>query len=108
MRWARPNVNPLLALRGAACSDRWEVAYPRLRAEQRARAARLRQARCRCRPAAVSALPAPPAPVPPPIAAPPPPPPIATPPRPKLIVDGRPTPKHPWRQFGAFRSAAKS
>lgn len=110
MRWARPNVNPLLALRGAACSDRWEAAYPRLRAEQRVQSTQLRRQRCRRRPAAV---PAPPDPVPPPVAAPVPAatavpaslpsPTPASPPRPKLVVNGRPTADHPWRRSSPFR-----
>ena len=117
MRWARPNVNPLLALRAAACSDRWPTAYPRLRAEQRAAAARLRQQRCarRC-----AAGPPPPDPVPTPSAAPVPAataalpsptplPPDLAPPRPKLVVNGRPTANHPWRRSSPFRhSPAKS
>jgi hypothetical protein len=28
MHWARPHVNPMLALRNIACSDRWEEAWP--------------------------------------------------------------------------------
>jgi hypothetical protein len=30
MHWARPNVNPLLALRTAACSGRWGQVWPRI------------------------------------------------------------------------------
>ncbi|MGH9892888.1 MAG: ISKra4 family transposase, partial [bacterium] len=30
MHWARPNVNPLLALRTAACSGRWKQEWPRI------------------------------------------------------------------------------
>jgi len=42
MHWAPEHVNPLLALRGMACSDRWEEAWPQLvrqwRVEDRATA----------------------------------------------------------------------
>ena len=42
MHWAPAHVNPLLALRGMACSDRWEEAWPQLvrqwRTEDRATA----------------------------------------------------------------------
>jgi len=30
MHWARPHVNPMLALRNIACSDRWEEAWPQI------------------------------------------------------------------------------
>jgi hypothetical protein len=30
MRWARKNVDPMLALRNIACNDRWEEAWPQL------------------------------------------------------------------------------
>src|SRR5256885_9857768 len=30
MRWARPHVNPLVALRTVACSDRWDEAWPQI------------------------------------------------------------------------------
>jgi hypothetical protein len=30
MHWARPNVNPMLALRTAACSGRWKQVWPRI------------------------------------------------------------------------------
>jgi len=30
MHWARDNVNPMLALRNVACSDRWEEAWPQI------------------------------------------------------------------------------
>jgi hypothetical protein len=71
MHWARPNVNPLLVLRNAACNDRWEEAWGHTATQLR------RHPLLRCpRP------PEPPAPEPP---SPP------APPRP-------PTP-HPWRSY---------
>jgi hypothetical protein len=30
MHWARPHVNPMLALRNVACNDRWEEAWPQV------------------------------------------------------------------------------
>jgi hypothetical protein len=81
MHWARAHVNPLLALRGAACSDRWGEAWPHLARHLRtlrpARAAHRRAAR---RP---SPPPAPPAP-----------PPAPAPARPSGAA-------HPWRRLPA-------
>jgi hypothetical protein len=88
MHWARPHVNPMLALRGAACSDRWAEAWPllatRLRADRRAR--HRRAARRPCAPAPpAAALPVPP-PAPAAVAAPP--------------ARG-PATDHPWRRLPA-------
>jgi hypothetical protein len=85
MHWARAHVNPLLALRGAACSDRWGEAWPHLahhlRTRRPARAVH-RQAARRPRPPRVPA-PAPPAPLPAPAPA-----------RPAGAT-------HPWRRLPA-------
>jgi len=95
MHWAPDNVNPMVALRNIACNGRWAEAWPlicdRLRAEARARRAARRRARAeqRATPAAL--------PLTTPVAAPPATQPAA-PPRPKLVVDGRPTPDHPWKR----------
>jgi hypothetical protein len=35
MHWARPHVDPLLALRDIACNDRWEEAWPQITRELR-------------------------------------------------------------------------
>ena len=45
MHWARPHVNPMLALRNIACSDRWEEAWPQItqRLRQQARDARVQR-----------------------------------------------------------------
>jgi hypothetical protein len=94
MHWARPNVNPMLALRGAVCSDRWREAWALLRAEQQRQAAQRRAQRCAAKRGA------PPAPTP---AEPP------TPPREQQrrrvaglslgrTRHGRPTADHPWRK----------
>ncbi len=49
MHWDRRNVDPMVALRNIACSDRWEEAWPQiarvLRAEPKRRAAERREAR---------------------------------------------------------------
>ena len=79
MHWARPNVNPLLVLRNAACNDRWEEAWQHS-------AASLREhplPRCPRRPP-------PPPPAPPPTPPPTPPAPPAPP---------QPPARHPWRAF---------
>ena len=100
MRWARPNVCPMVALRAARASGRWDQTWPaicrRLRQQERAR----RQAR-RLRRRSARELPAPAVP-----ACPPAPPKArprlsraharmraATPPK---MVAGKPTADHPW------------
>jgi hypothetical protein len=114
MHWAPAHVNPLLALRGRACSDRWEEAWPQLsaqwRTEAREQAHHRRLARQAARQAAAqdTAPPTPPAlpvrPPPPtqqlphtPLTAPP------APLRPPPTTAARPTPPrpadtHPWRR----------
>jgi hypothetical protein len=42
MHWARPHVNPMVALRTIACSDRWEEAWPQITDELRRQAAQRR------------------------------------------------------------------
>jgi len=85
--WARAHVNPLLALRTMIANDLWAESWPLLWGKLRSR-------------------PAPPAPTPPPVAADPIPGPVV-PDRPsvswlKLVVDGQPTPDHPWRRPSPF------
>ena len=94
-RWAEPHVNPLLALRGALCSDRWGEAWAAIAAARQRRCHRASPAPA-ILPAASAASVAPPrrpAPLP------------ASPalPRggPKTIVNGRPTARHPWKRFPA-------
>jgi hypothetical protein len=89
MHWARANVNPMVALRAAWCSDRWAAAWDELTAQRRAARASARQAR---RPAPAPA-PATPAADPETVPAAP----STHPPRPRLIANGRPTQAHPWR-----------
>ncbi len=66
MHWARPNVNPMLALRSALGSDRWDEAWAVIRAEQQRQAAERRALRCTAKQTAAATPPpaAPPAPSP--------------------------------------------
>ena len=96
-RWATDHVTPMVALRSAVCSGRWDEAWGEVRHARRARAAaRARLRRLARRPTA---------PVP---AAPPPRPARSRPQTPAIgrlpplgqrqIVAGRPTPRHPWKR----------
>lgn len=78
MHWAPANVNPLLALRCAACNDRWAARWAALTRRWRTAVTIRRLVRFAAR------------------HAPPPPPP--PPPRPTRIVNGRPTADHPWKR----------
>lgn len=91
MHWAPANVNPLLALRCAACSDRWAERWAALTARWRTQTSIRRLLR------AASRQPVPPPPSPPP-PLPPPPPLLAPPSRPKQVVAGRPAATHPWKR----------
>jgi hypothetical protein len=103
MRWAIAHVNPMLALRTVACSDRWGEAWPQITAQVR-RQARLatttRRTDRRTRLAPLSAPVVPLPPVPDPL---PPHPAVlalrdehAT--RPPRVVGGHPTADHPWKR----------
>jgi hypothetical protein len=97
MHWARAHVNPLVALRTVACTNRWAEVWPRITAQLRLIAEQRRRARRRTR-----------HPLPPP-------PPVEVPstlatvqltspsvkpaPRGKSIVNGRPTAFHPWKRY---------
>jgi hypothetical protein len=94
MRWARANVNSLLALRGAACSDRWAAVWPTLWQERRRQTRQHRQAgRLRRHPPLPPAAPAPPEALPPLALQP-----SRFAPRPPRMVNGHPTLDHPWKQ----------
>jgi len=98
MHWGRDHVNPMLGLRTVAANDRWTTAWPqiatRLRDQARRTSATRRAARRTLGAApGPDALPVPPPPAPAPMAASAP-----TAPRPKLVVNGRPTPDHPWKR----------
>ena len=64
MRWARANINPMLALRSIAANDRWDEAWPQLRAYTRTLVAERRRQRGTRR--ALTAPPLAAAPTPPP------------------------------------------
>jgi hypothetical protein len=103
-RWAEAHVNPMVALRGAVCADRWDEAWAAIAGARRDRrpGARPVLAAPAVAPAASAAS----------VAAPvrrPRHPAIPAPPRegPKRIVNGRPTPAHPWkRRAGAQPGSA--
>lgn len=86
MRWSRPGAEAMLALRIVTANDRWDQTWagvgPAQRADRHRRTAQRRHARhARTRV-----------------------------PRPPLIVQGRPTPAHPWKRYPACdpRRAASS
>jgi hypothetical protein len=98
-RWAEPNVTPLLALRGALGSERWEEAWTAI--------ATARRVRIRRSPPAVTVPAASAASVTPPRRRPCPPASPVIPRRgPKTIVNGRPTARHPWKRFPAVQPPA--
>jgi hypothetical protein len=96
MHWAPEQVDPLLALRTVACSDRWAEAWPQLATEWRAAARRRRRRQHRAAPGAAAPratlqpvsrrarLPEPLRRLPA----------SSTP----TIVGGRPTATHPWKR----------
>lgn len=98
MRWAPDHVDPMLGLRTVLCGGRWEAAWPQilgqLRAQARLASADRRTARVARRTPPPVLPPADPArPEPAPRRAAP-----SAPARPKLVVNGRPTKDHPWKQ----------
>lgn len=104
MRWARAHVNPLVALRTVACSDRWAEAWPQITAQWHAQARTRRRERAALRPhqsAAPTPQDAPPEPGPPPVLSPAVPAPrAALPPRPsRRAGPRRPAADHPWRHL---------
>jgi len=109
MHWARQNVNPLVALRTVACTDRWAEVWPRISARLRAEAEQRRRARWRARhpapPPPPSEPPTPPAMVAiaPPAAAQ-----VTSVPRGKSVVNGRPTAFHPWKRYSCLSSGHRA
>ena len=92
MHWARANVNPMLALRGMSCSDRWGEGWPVLWRQLRRQRVERRRKRCEVR--EISQEPTTtPATVPTPSPAP-----SHAPSRRPKVVNGRPTTDHPWRK----------
>ncbi len=97
-RWAEAHVNPLLALRGALCSERWEEAWTIV---ARARRTRPPAPVAATGPAASAASVTTPArrPAAPGI-------PDLPPQGPPRIVNGRPTAAHPWKRYRAISSSS--
>jgi hypothetical protein len=109
MHWAREHVNPLVALRTVACTDRWAQVWPCISARLRTEAEQRRRSRRRARH---------PAPSPPPSESPTPPAMVAiaqpvaakaTPvPRGKSVVNGRPTAFHPWKRYDCLPGSRRA
>ncbi len=106
MRWVRASVDPMLALRCAACTDRWDATWPQI--VRQIRAAAPSRPSCVHRQPGLSAAQAnrPRRPARPPRLS------VAPMPadRPKTIVNGHPTDAHPWKiaaRCGAERKAAR-
>lgn len=94
MRWSEAAITPMLALRGALCSERWETAWSHIVPSRRRTASRSRpQPSPVSLPMASAASAAPPRRARPPSPSP-------TIPRsgPKTIIDGRPAAAHPWKR----------
>jgi hypothetical protein len=97
MHWARAQVNPMVALRTIACSDRWAQAWPRIEQHLRDQARQRRVQRQRTRRAgqrSTCSNPLPPLPTRP-RSTPAPATSVARSPR---TVHGRPTADHPWKK----------
>jgi hypothetical protein len=97
MRWARPHVNPVLALSLLVHNDRWAAEGPTLLAAHRARCAQAHRARQHVRRLAGHCLPQL---CPFPVASSPPPVPVS-PPCGSLPPPPVPLTSHPWRRYGA-------
>lgn len=102
MHWARSHVDPMLALRTIVCNNRWDEAWPQI-AQWLRTPARRRPTR-RCAPPTLSAaqaarpLPRPRPPTTPKKPS------IARPAHAPRIVNGRPTPDHPWKKYATLTS----
>jgi hypothetical protein len=97
MHWARANVNPMVALRALACSDRWSTGWPQIWTQLRTqRAARRRDGRRARHPAPVPSVPTPAVP-----SVPVKPTPMAAMEPKGTMVRGRPTANHPFKRQAA-------
>jgi len=102
MHWARGHVDPLVALRTVACTNRWSEAWPRISARLRTEAGQRRRARRQLRhstplpPIEVASPAIDPVYQPAATAAPP-------APRSKSVDKRRPTAFHPWKRYGYDR-----
>jgi hypothetical protein len=110
MHWARAHVNPLVALRALACSDRWAEAWPQIAQHVRQHPQDDRRQRQRARRLSSAPVPLTIVPSPPPAplsrgpaqgAGPPSPCGPSPHPTPRTAATGphRPPPDHPWRRF---------
>ncbi len=105
MHWARPHVDPMLALRNIVCSDRWEEAWPQIVNTLRQQEQQRRTARRHQRQAPPTAPP-----LPPPVLATPPcvtvtPCPTSQPAKPsEPTAPRRPADNHPWRRMPIGRA----
>ena len=103
MHWARPHVDPMLALRNIVCNDRWEQDWPLIEARLRSQARQKCRQRRLLRASATSSLPLlqphlpKDIPFSPPPSPPPSPSPVASSP-PLTPTHRRPAPDHPWRR----------
>ncbi|MGE5603591.1 MAG: ISKra4 family transposase [Nitrososphaerales archaeon] len=116
MHWARPHVDPMLALRNIVCSDRWDEAWPQIMATLCQQARQHRAARRAKRRQSALALSAPtadqpqllPAPAPAPTSTADqtatPPGPNSTPKAPARNEPWRPAANHPWRRMPIGRA----
>lgn len=106
MHWAPENVNPMVALRNAACNDRWEEAWPAIVAAQQSTARSDKLARY------VVPSPAVTAPIVVPVSV------VASaapttesmlPPAPAFVIKPKyvPPPDHPWRKFRISHRGAR-
>lgn len=92
MHWARHNVNPMVALRALVCMGSWKQAWPHIWRQLRDRVVQRRRQRQQATRAAQHSLS-----IPPRVDAA-----SGTTPasRPKAVIDGHPTPHHPW--YGGY------
>jgi hypothetical protein len=115
MHWARPHVDPMLALRNIVCSDRWDEAWPQIVVTLRQQTQQRRQARHQQRRSAAAQASAPPQPVA-----------LSSPPAPPTTMPGSPGPQrkpnslaapaepwrppanHPWRHMPVGRARFRS
>lgn len=111
MHWARPHVDPMLALRNLVCNHRWEEDWPRIESRLRSQARqkrlqrRLQRTTASCLPP--SPLPQPEISIPVPLSIPaptPPPPSPVAPAAPTPTAHRRPAPNHPWRHSPVGRA----
>jgi hypothetical protein len=93
MHWRPENVDPMLALRAAWCSDRWDRSWTELQRHRTTRHTPTTSTSPAPRPVPCSAsdhaCPSPPT--------------RAKPPREKTIINGKPTDQHPYRRADAAR-----